>query len=97
VAEGVAGGGFGQCCFLERGVEGALDYGFVEVMATLFAAGGVAIVAGRGEDPLPGPALCGVGVFSAERAGERDAAGTSGEVCVVEFASVAKLLGQVAA
>ena len=69
VAEGVAGGMLGDGCALNGGVEGALDDGFVEVVAPCFACGLVGVTTGSREEPLPTELARSGRVFLAEAPG----------------------------
>ena len=80
VAEGVAGDSFGEVEGFCGGADGALEDGFVEVVAAGLAGGLVEVGSCRGEGPLPGPFFSGIGVLAGEGAGEFDPAGSLLEV-----------------
>src|SRR5205085_2687335 len=63
-------------------VEGALEHGFVEVMAAELAVG-CAIVTSRRKDPLPGPLALGKWILVEEGAGELDVPRVGLEVLAV--------------
>ena len=83
MAEGVAADAFVEFGGLGGLPNGALDDGFVEVVAAGFVGFGVEVVAGRREEPLPGPFAWGVGELDAQRARELDASGASLEIFAV--------------
>src|SRR5688572_10578865 len=57
----------------------------MEVVAARLAGGRVAVVACRGEDPLPRPGSSGAGVLSRKAIRQGDAAGVSRQIASVEL------------
>ena len=55
VPQGVARGGFPEAGALDGGLEGLLEHGFVQVVATFAACHRIPIKPRRGKDPLPSP------------------------------------------
>ena len=55
VAEGVAGGGFGDTGDADGLLDPSLEYGFVKMMATCLTRVPIDVEPGCREDPLPGP------------------------------------------
>src|SRR5690606_11346643 len=72
VAEAVTGGALRDAGGEDRAADGALQDGLVEVMAAELAGDAIAVEAGRGEDPLPGPIAAGGGELSRQGVGELD-------------------------
>ena len=68
-AQGVGCGVLGDAGGEDCAAEGPLKDGLVEVMPATSARPGIGVVAGCGEDPLPGPLAAGGGVLAREGVG----------------------------
>ena len=65
MAQAVAADAFGEACGQSGLSDGALEGGFVEMVTSAFAGGGMGVMASCGENPLPRPFAGGVRVFPA--------------------------------
>src|SRR5438045_3475850 len=84
VAQGVTGRGLEDAGGADGVLDGALEHGLVQVMAPALIGGGVDVMAGGGEQPLPGELAARGGVLAVERVRERDPAGAGPEIGGVE-------------
>ena len=66
VPKRVAAGFLGDLGGRDGSADGALEGGFVEVVAMSLTGDAVGVDSGGGEDPLPGPVAAGVLVFLGE-------------------------------
>jgi hypothetical protein len=94
VAEGVAANALGELGGDGGLANGALEDGFVEVVATAFVGGWVEVDACGGEEPLPGPFARRAGVFDAEGVWDFDVAGAAAEVGLVLVADALEVGSQ---
>ena len=94
VPEGVTAGFLGDLGGGDGSADGALEDGFVEVVAMSLAGDTVAVDSGGGGDPLPGPVAAGVPVFLGECMGEGDVPGALGAVLVVLFVYALNVRGE---
>ena len=83
MAEGVAGGLLDDSCLAGGLSDGALDDGFVEVVAAALVRLALAVEAGGGEGPLPAWTAAGQGVLAVQGAGELDPSGSRAQVRLV--------------
>jgi len=83
VSQGVWGDGLLK--FRSRGgaTDGALENGFVEVVAANFLARWIGVRAGRRKDPLPHPRVGGIGISAVDWAGQGDGACSQDDVSLV--------------
>src|SRR5438034_10746868 len=70
----------GDAGLAQRALDGALNDGFVQVMAAPLAGEAIHIVSGRREHPLPAELASGVRILSRERVGQGDPAGAGLDV-----------------
>src|SRR5438034_11848750 len=70
----------GDAGLAQRALDGALNDGFVQVMAAPLAGEAIHIVSDRREHPLPAERASGVRILSRERVGQGDPAGAGLDV-----------------
>jgi hypothetical protein len=83
VTQGMAAGGFGEACRLCGAADGALQNGFMLMVAAPFSGDRVEVVAGRREYPLPGPVARSAWVFLTECVRDLDRSGAGAEIIEV--------------
>jgi hypothetical protein len=94
VAQGMGGGVLADLGGGDGAGDGALENGFVDVMATLLAGHGIDVVAAGGKQPLPGPGSAGAGILAVEGVGQGDTAGAGVEVALVPVADLLQMRAQ---